>query len=320
MSQLRFLLTDLYRIASNPWRAMRLRKMRSTGTVPVFSVFYHRIAKTEPNPWSMDFETFKHQVQWMQERFDIVSMEEAQNRIDSGFNERPTITITFDDGYAENCEEALPFLIRESIPITYFVTTGNAVDQVPFQHDIDRGCPLPTNTIESLRALANAGIEIGAHTRSHPDLGSISDPMELFDEVICATRDLEQAIGKKISYFAFPFGQYVNMQASIFQLLKQQGFKGVCSAYGGWNEIGGDSFHIQRIHGDPNFSRMQNWLSFDPRIGGVERFDYSGADTTIDWKAWLKANPICENEETEKPRKVEVTKEATTKKTIQVTK
>lgn len=319
VSQLRSIFTDLYRIASNPWRAMRLRKMRSTGTVPVFSVFYHRIAKSDPNPWSMDFATFKHQIRWMQERFDIISMQEAQQRIDSGFNDRPAIVITFDDGYAENCEEALPFLICEKIPVTYFVTTGNAVNALPFQHDVDLGRPLPINTIESLRSIANAGIEIGAHTRTHPDLGSLEDPEKIFDEVVNATRDLEQAIGKKINYFAFPFGQYVNMQASIFHLLKQQGIKGVCSAYGGWNEIGGDSFHIQRVHGDPNFSRMQNWLSFDPRIGSVERFDYSETEASIDWDAWVKENPNFQNNEPQKPLKADAAEEAK-KKTTQATK
>ena len=42
--------------------------------------------------------------------------------------------------------------------------------------------------------------------------------------------------------------------------------------YGGWNEIGADSFHLQRLHGDPNFERMKNWLTFDPRIESVSRY------------------------------------------------
>ena len=286
-------------------RSLRLRQMKSAGEVPVFVLFYHRIADTHPNPWSMDFATFKQQVRFMQKHFDIVSMEEVQNRIASGFNDRPTISITFDDGYSENCEEALPFLITEKIPVTYFVTTQHTSEQIPFPHDVELGAPLTVNTIESLRALSKAGVEIGAHTRTHLSLGGTDCPFEIFDEVVTATRELEELVDQKINYFAFPFGQFNNMQASIFHLLKQNGIKGVCSAYGGWNEIGGDSFHIQRVHGDPSFARMQNWLTFDARIGKVERYDYSNSE--IDWEQWQCENaaaaPTSEPQQTNPPKK-----------------
>jgi len=264
--------------------------MKANGTVPVLAMFYHRIADTHPNPWSMDFATFKHQICWMQERFDFLSMEEAQTRISSGKNDRPAISITFDDGYAENCDEALPFLIEQNIPVTYFVTTQHATEQIPFPHDVELGTPFPVNSIESLRALANAGIEIGAHTRTHLNLGATDDKHEIVDEVITATDELEQLIGRKINYFAFPFGHHENMQASIFHLLKQHGIKGICSAYGGGNEIGGDAFHIQRLHGDPNFARIQNWLTFDPRIENVNRFEYMAHASAFDIAQWPTQN------------------------------
>ena len=319
MQKLHSLFTDLYRIGTSPARSLRLRQMKSAGKVPVFALFYHRVSNLHPNPWSMNFATFKQQVRFMQKHFDIVSMQEVQNRVASGFNDRPTISITFDDGYSENCEEALPFLIAEKIPVTYFVTTQHTSEQIPFPHDLERGTPLPVNTIESLRALSKAGIEIGAHTRTHLSLGGTNCPTEIFDEVVTATRDLEEMIDQKINYFAFPFGQFNNMQAGIFHLLKQNGIKGVCSAYGGWNDIGGDSFHIQRVHGDPSFARMQNWLTFDPRIGKVERYDYSNSE--IDWEQWQRENapasPTSEPQQTNPPKKdinAEAVKAATGKK------
>lgn len=267
---------------------MRLRQLSASGKVPIFVLFYHRVAETHQNMWSMDFVTFREQILWMQERFDLVSLEEVQNRIQSGANERPAVSITFDDGYAENCDQALPFLIENKIPVTYFVTTDHTKNQKPFPHDVEEGTPLPVNTIESLRALANAGIEIGAHTRTHPNLGNVTEPIEIFDEVITATREMESFIGRKINYFAFPYGQYKNLNVEVFQLLKEAGFKAVCSAYGGWNEIGGDPFHIQRVHGDPDFARMKNWLTYDPRIANTGRYDYSPTSSCVDWASWLE--------------------------------
>ncbi len=220
----------------------------------------------------------------MRERFDLVSFEKAQQLIGSGKNSRPALTITFDDGYAENCDEAIPFLLEEKIPFTYFVTTEHIMQQTVFPHDAELGNPLPVNSVESIIALADAGVEIGAHTRTHLDLGKATDPDLIYDEVIVATRELEAAIGHRIRFFAFPYGQYCNLNKDVFHLFKHHGFEGVCSAYGGWNDIGNDPFHIQRLHGDPNFTRMKNWLEFDPRIAKVEPYDWS--ESTIDWSTW----------------------------------
>ena len=143
-------------------------------------------------------------------------------------------------------------------------------------HDVKLGCPLPANTIESLLAIDRAGIEIGAHTRTHADLGSITDERVLVDEVVAATIELEEVLQRRVRYFAFPFGQVANLNSKVFGMLREIGFLGVCSAYGGWNEVGDDPFHLQRLHGDPNFERMKNWLTYDPRIQRVPRYVPSG--------------------------------------------
>jgi peptidoglycan/xylan/chitin deacetylase (PgdA/CDA1 family) len=268
-------LIETYRFLSLPYRHFSFSKMCRDGTVPVYVLFYHRIADEFPNPWTISRDGFAQQIDWIQENFEIVDLQECQRRIQSGKNSRPTVAITFDDGYAENCEFGLPYLIERRIPVTYFVSLDQTKNQTPFQHDVDRGQPLPTNTIESLRALDMAGIEIGAHTRTHPDLGAVTSEQELLDETLVATLELEQLIGRKIRYFAFPYGQTENLPPNVFSILKNAGLLGVCSAYGGWNEIGDDSFHIQRLHGDPSLTRMKNWLTYDPRIAGQKRFDYS---------------------------------------------
>jgi peptidoglycan/xylan/chitin deacetylase (PgdA/CDA1 family) len=123
-----------------------------------------------------------------------------------------------------------------------------------------------------------AGVEIAAHTRTHVDLGQIHDEDRLVDEVLTAAKELETAIGRKVRYFAFPYGQFPNLNPRVFSMLREAGFLGVCSAYGGWNDVGSDAFHLQRIHGDPSFSRIRNWLTYDPRLGHVQRYDDSKSD------------------------------------------
>ena len=143
----------------------------------------------------------------------------------------------------------------------------------PFRHDVAGGTPLRPNTIEQLGVLAAAGIEIGGHTRTHADLGQMTNESQLRDEIVGGRDDLEQALGIEIRHFAFPYGLHKNLNAAAFRIAADAGFAGVCSAYGGYNIPGDDAFHLQRIHADPEIVRLKNWLTVDPRkVRRTERF------------------------------------------------
>ncbi|MEM8946652.1 MAG: polysaccharide deacetylase family protein [Planctomycetota bacterium] len=258
-------LLDLYYLATLPQRRQAAAARQEDCRVPIISLFYHRISDEHPNDWTLSNEMFRRQIDWLRERFDIVSLEVAQRRISSESNHRPTVCITFDDGYADNCESALPWLIDQNLPFTYFVTSSNMVNGEPFPHDVNAGRPLSPNTVDQIRELAEAGVEIGAHSRTHADLGLITDEETLFDEIVGSKRELESIINQPVRYFAFPFGLPDNLSTEGFRIAFESGLWGVCSAYGGYNLPGEDSFHLQRIHGDPEWSRFRNWLTVDPR-------------------------------------------------------
>ncbi|MCA9231092.1 MAG: polysaccharide deacetylase family protein [Planctomycetales bacterium] len=255
----------LYYLATLPQRQHAATKRESKGQVPVMILYYHRVADQHPNDWTISNELFQSQIRWLQERFDIVSLEEGQRRIAADHNDRSTVCVTFDDGYADNYAKAIPWLLEQQVPFTYFVTSDNVQTGKPFDHDVANGCPLPPNTVEQLREMADAGVEIGAHTRSHADLGSIISETDLYDEIVGSKLDLESLLGQPVRYFAFPFGMPENLSSAAFRIAFQAGLWGVCSAYGGYNLPGEDAFHIQRIHGDPEWTRFRNWLTVDPR-------------------------------------------------------
>ncbi len=265
------LLLKTYLCGTLPYRHLANRHAARNGRAPVIVLFYHRVADEWPNAWTISNQRFIEQMQWLRSHFDMVSLEEAQRRIRGPHNQRPAVSITFDDGYADNCEQALPWLVKQRIPFTYFVTTKHVLDGDPFPHDVALGQPLRPNTLEQLRALAAAGIEIGAHTRTHADLGRIHDPRRLYDEVVQAAAELQTAVGRPVRYFAFPFGLHANLNAAAFHLAREHGFEAVCSAYGGYNFPGDDDFHLQRIHADPDMVRFMNWLTVDPRKIGIKR-------------------------------------------------
>ncbi|HEX3871648.1 MAG TPA: polysaccharide deacetylase family protein, partial [Pirellulales bacterium] len=200
-----------------------------------------------------------------------------QHRIAIGHNSTPAVSVTFDDGYADNCRTAVPLLLAERIPCTYFVSTQHTLEGVPFEHDVARGEPLAPNTLAQLREMADAGIEIGAHTRRHTDLGRVSDEQVLEDEIVDAGRELQEAVGAPVRYFAFPYGMHENLNAAAFEIARDAGYLGVCSAFGAYNLPWGDPFHLHRIHGDPQTLRLKNWVTIDARKRAVPGFDYQSA-------------------------------------------
>jgi peptidoglycan/xylan/chitin deacetylase (PgdA/CDA1 family) len=231
---------------------------------PVQILFYHRVADEHPNDWTMSTRTFAGQIDWLRGRFDLVSLAEAQARITAGRNPRPTACITFDDGYADNMRFAVPLLLRHGIPFTYFVSTDHVLGGRPFPHDVTNAQPLAPNTPDQLRELAAAGVEIGGHTRSHADLGKLTQS-ELIEEIAGCKSELANAIDTDVRYFAFPYGLHQNLSTAAFRVAMDAGYEGVCSAYGGYNFPGDDPFHLRRIHADPEFIRFKNWLTVDPR-------------------------------------------------------
>jgi len=266
-------LISMYYLATLPARRRSTARQAAAGNAPIMTLFYHRVADEHPNEWTITPDRFKAQVEWVRQRYEIVSMVKLQQRLGSLRNRTPAVCLTFDDGYADNFKFAIPWLIEQRIPFTYFVSTSHVLEGRPFEHDLRAGQPLLPNTPQQLVEMAAAGIELGAHTRRHADLGAISNEDELYDEIVGSKRDLESITDRAVRYFAFPYGLPQNLSQAAFRIAYCAGFWGVCSAYGGYNMPGDDPFHIQRIHGDPSWARFCNWLTGDPRMQRRQRYN-----------------------------------------------
>ncbi|MEZ6089502.1 MAG: polysaccharide deacetylase family protein [Pirellulaceae bacterium] len=113
--------------------------------------------------------------------------------------------------------------------------------------------------------MAQANIDIGFHTRSHCDCGELRSASDFKYEIVDGVEELRGELGAPVRYFAFPYGLPQNIPIAGIQAVYEAGFEAFCSAFGAYNFPGQDSFHIRRMHGDPEFSRLKNWLSFDTR-------------------------------------------------------
>jgi peptidoglycan/xylan/chitin deacetylase (PgdA/CDA1 family) len=253
-----------YYHATLPYRRWLRARLAAQGRAPILVLFYHRIADDGSRNWTHSNRLFRHQIDWLQQHCELISLEAAQRRIRSGQNDRLAACITFDDGYAENCDHAIPLLVQREIPCTYFVSSQYVLTGGKFPDDITTGGRGLPNTLEQLRWMARCGIEIGAHTRTHPDVGRITDERQLHDEVVAAGEELQAAIGKPVRYFAFPYGMPETMSPRAVQMAHEFGYEAVCSAYGDYNFPGDDAFHIRRFHAD-DMLRLKHLGTVSPR-------------------------------------------------------
>lgn len=138
---------------------------------------------------------------------------------DTGREPDRSAAITFDDGWRDNYEHALPVLRRMGCTATFFPTTDH----------VHRGADDPAKmTVSQLRELVEAGMTVGGHTRTHPDLTRIP-AAQAREEIEGCKADLERLIGRPVDLFAYAAGAF---DRSIAEMTRAAGFQAACTVLG----------------------------------------------------------------------------------------
>ncbi len=119
------------------------------------------------------------------------------------------VRVTFDDGF-RNSASVFPGLRQLGVSIQLFICSGYARDGRTFaipELEGDDPQQLATMTWEELRAHAGHGVEIGAHTVSHPHLRRLGDD-ELVRELGDSKQEIEDELGRPCPDFAYPYGEH----------------------------------------------------------------------------------------------------------------
>lgn len=104
---------------------------------------YHRVvedfassAETSIPSLLVTSKTLERHLDWIGRRYRFVDLDELGKRMESGDNSGPPVAaITFDDGYRDFHDVALPLLRRKGIPAALFVVTGFAGTSRVLAHD-----------------------------------------------------------------------------------------------------------------------------------------------------------------------------------------
>lgn len=152
-----------------------------------------------------------------------------------------TATLTFDDGYADNFENAFLPLVENGMKATWFITTDCIGKYAQWM-----GPPSEQTKMlsaDQLREMSDAGMEIGSHTCSHPDLPQLSFQQQL-DELTRSKQLLEDLLQKPVTGFAYPFGRY---NEDTLKALQAAGYQWACSTRSGWFKKEDNPFLIRRV-------------------------------------------------------------------------
>ncbi len=296
------------------WRA-GLRFLSPAGASARLSiVLFHRVL---PNPDPM-FPEEMHRTRfdaicgWLARWFCVLPLDEAVQRLHQGSLPERALCITFDDGYADNHDVAMPVLQSHGLTATFFIACSfldggrmwndtivesvrlsqkGALDLsgldtglgalIPLTSLDDRrrlamqlldatkylepaqrqamadriaersGATLPSSLMMSsiqLQAMARAGMQIGAHTLTHPILARI-DEADARREIAESKGQLEALLGQRMELFAYPNGKPGrDYTARDVELVRQAGFAAAVSTAYGAARSGQDSmFQLPRF-------------------------------------------------------------------------
>jgi peptidoglycan/xylan/chitin deacetylase (PgdA/CDA1 family) len=115
--------------------------------------------------------------------------------------------VTFDDGFEDAVENAVPELVKRNVPAVFFVTTGVLGQPAAWWPETAPERHRPIATAEQLQQLPREWIGIGAHTVTHPRLSAL-DEAQAKREILEPRQKLEGLLGRKIETFSFPYGDF----------------------------------------------------------------------------------------------------------------
>ncbi|MFE5487464.1 polysaccharide deacetylase family protein [Streptomyces sp. NPDC056527] len=191
---------------------------------PPWVVMYHSIADTTDDPYRVTVSPvrFARQLHWLNDRgLRGVSVRELLAATAAG-RARGLVGLTFDDGYADFLESALPLLRRHDFTATVYVLAGRLGGENAWDEDGPRKSLL---TEDEVLRVAEAGMEIGSHGLRHVSLPALDDEA-LAEETRRSRALLEDITGTTVDGFCYPYG---DVDARTVQAVRHAGYRYGCA-------------------------------------------------------------------------------------------
>ena len=227
---------------------LRSRKPGERQRIPILT--YHQVdvlptGAADPHDLVVSPRAFLRQMQLLVLLgYRGVSMSELEPYL-QGQRTGRVVGLTFDDGYLNNLQHALPVLKHFGFTSTCYVVSAQVGASNVWDH-ASGAAPQPLMNAGELRSWLQGGQEVGAHSRHHVDLTQCSP--ECANEEIAGCRDdLEELLGIKVRHFCYPYGKF---NASHLQMARQAGYLTATTLQGGRSKSTDDLLALPRLRFD----------------------------------------------------------------------
>jgi len=244
------------RARSAAW-LMRTRGRLDTSGLRI--LFYHRVSD-DRDELAVGPGSFAEQMDYLaSEAYGVVDLLSAIDLLESGKPLARTVALTFDDGFLDLAEHALPILselgFRGTVFVAPAVTDGRT--SFPWYHEEQP----PLLTWEDIVELDRDGtLRFEAHSLTHPNLPAL-DAAAAREEIVGSKRELENHLGRVVRAFSYPSGLYGEREE---QLVAEAGYQVAVSCEPGVNSRSTDRFAMRRRQVDARDSL----LDFRAKLGG----------------------------------------------------
>jgi peptidoglycan/xylan/chitin deacetylase (PgdA/CDA1 family) len=214
---------------------------------PVPILVYHQIADApaKGSPFRSLYvapRAFARQMAWLRLLgYRGLSMAELHPYL-TGEQEGKVVGITFDDGYQNNIENALPELERHGFSATCYAVSGLLGKTNVWDKNL--GIPqVPLMTEAHVRQWVAGGQDIGSHTHHHLDLTG-ADDAACRSDIAMGKACLEAVTDRAVDHFCYPYGRYETRHALM---AGEAGFKTATTTQRGRCHAQTDFFQLPRV-------------------------------------------------------------------------
>jgi peptidoglycan/xylan/chitin deacetylase (PgdA/CDA1 family) len=218
---------------SDIWNALLGRRTRV--------LLYHSISDNRDDPYAVTPQVFLEHMTWLRtHRYRVISHGQFLDSFKKGINQPRSVILTFDDGYADFFDVALPVLCKFGFPAIVFIPTGKNNQQSDWTlHHLQK----PLMTLEQIQRVTQMGVQVGSHSASHVSLTDI-DAETLKKELEDSLRYIKQLPSNTGLCLAYPYGRAGNREQSAAQ---KAGYDSAYLAGGLWgNGLGSNLFQLTR--------------------------------------------------------------------------
>jgi peptidoglycan/xylan/chitin deacetylase (PgdA/CDA1 family) len=152
------------------------------------------------------------------------------------------VLLTFDDGYSDNYEFAMPILQRHQFPATIFISPGS-IGQTGY---------LDWKQVKEMHL---ADWDIQPHGMTHPHLPQLSTK-EQQQEIMNAREQIEAQLGTIADIFCYPYGEY---NEKTLEVLRNGGFRYAFTIMQGRTEASQPPLQLKRLFVNGEES-LRTWM------------------------------------------------------------